>query len=273
MSDTSAHPPMPVIDVHAHIYPPKIADRAVQAVGDFYAIDMENLHGTAEALLEAKNAAPLTHFVVHSVATTPHAVTSINNFIADQCRAHPEFIGFAAMHQDFENPEDEIERAIGLGLRGVKLHPDTQRVNMDDPRLMRIYEIIEGRLPLIVHTGDYRYDYSHPRRLKSILRAFPNLVVDAAHFGGWSMPEIGYDFLHDERVFVDVSSSMAFLGERRTRELVEMWGADRVMFGSDFPMWSPVAEYETFASLGFSESEMEDMLWHNAERFLGMRIG
>lgn len=31
---------------------------------------------------------------------------------------------------------------------------------MDDPRLMRIYEIIEGRLPLIVHTGDYRYDYS-----------------------------------------------------------------------------------------------------------------
>ena len=52
---------------------------------------------------------------------------------------------------------------------------------MDDPRLMRIYGMIEGRLPLIVHTGDYRTDFSHPRRLKNILRTFPNLVVGAAH--------------------------------------------------------------------------------------------
>ena len=25
--------------------------------------------------------------------------------------------------------------------------------------------MIEGRLPIVIHTGDYRYDYSHPRRL------------------------------------------------------------------------------------------------------------
>lgn len=51
------------------------------------------------------------------------------------------------MHQDFEDMEGEIDRAIQLGLKGVKIHPDTQKVNMDDPRLMRLYEIIEGRLP------------------------------------------------------------------------------------------------------------------------------
>ena len=46
-----------------------------------------------------------------------------------------------AMHQDYPNPEAEIERAIGLGLRGMKLHPDTQKVKygrrIDS---MRIYE-------------------------------------------------------------------------------------------------------------------------------------
>ncbi len=161
-----------------------------------------------------------------------------------------------AMHQDLEDPEVEIERAIGLGLRGMKLHPDTQKVDMDDPRLMSVYEMIAGRLPLIVHTGDYRTDFSHPRRLKNILHTFPDLVVDAAHFGGWSIPEIGYDVLHDENVFIDVSSSLAFLGNRRTRELVSMWGADRVMFGSDFPMWDPAHEYDTFTSLGFSDGEL-----------------
>ena len=71
----------------------------------------------------------------------------INDFIAEQCRTHDNFVGFATMHQDFEEVEREIDRAIELGLKGVKIHPDTQKVNMDDPRLMRLYEIIEGRLP------------------------------------------------------------------------------------------------------------------------------
>ena len=262
---------MAVIDVHAHIYPEKIAERAVGAVGEFYLVDMYG-QGTAAHLLASKEQAPLTHFVVHSVATKPSAVASINDFIAEQCRLHPEFIGFMAMHQDLEDPATEIERAVGLGLRGMKLHPDTQKVNMDDPRLMRIYGMIEGRLPLIVHTGDYRTDFSHPRRLKNILRTFPNLVVDAAHFGGWSVPEIGYDVLHEENVLIDVSSSLAFLGNRRTRELVSLWGADRVMFGSDFPMWDPASEYDTFTSLGFSDGDLEKMLWKNAERFTGVRV-
>lgn len=262
---------MPVIDVHAHIYPEKIAERAVDAVGEFYLVDMYG-QGTAAHLLASQNQAPITHFVVHSVATKPSGVAAINNFIAEQCREHPEFIGFMAMHQDLESPETEIERAIDLGLKGMKLHPDTQKVNMDDPRLMAIYEMIEGRLPLIVHTGDYRTDFSHPRRLKNILHTFPNLVVDAAHFGGWSVPEIGYDFLHDENVLIDVSSSMAFLGPRRTRELVDMWGADRVMFGSDFPMWDPAREYDAFTSLGFSDDALEKMLWRNAERFIGSKV-
>ena len=50
----------------------------------------------------------------------------------------------------------------------MKLHPDTQKVNMDDDRLMRIYEPIEGRMPLVMHCGDYRTDFSHPRRMKRI---------------------------------------------------------------------------------------------------------
>lgn len=263
---------MNVIDCHCHIYPEKIAGRAVQSVGDFYLIHMDESEGTGEGLLAACADSPITHYVVHSVAVKASNVQHINNYIASQCAAHPEFIGFATMHQDFEDPEAEIERAISLGLRGLKLHPDTQMVNMDDPRLMRVYEIIEGRLPLIVHTGDYRYDYSHPRRLKNILRTFPNLVVDAAHYGGWSIPEQGYDYLHDENLFIDISSSMQFLGARRSRELIEMWGTERVLFGSDFPMWSPVDEYNTFMSLGFTDDECENMLWHNCERFLGFEV-
>lgn len=39
------------------------------------------------------------------------------------------------------------------------------------------------------------------------------------------------------------------------------------------PMWSPAAEYDQFVTAGFSEDELENMLWHNAERFAGVKVG
>lgn len=262
---------MTVVDAHVHVYPEKIALRAAESVGDFYQYPMFK-EGSIPAMLAAVEGSPITHHIIYSVATKPSNVESINDFIAAECKKHPNFVGFMAMHQDYPNPEDEIERAIGLGLRGMKLHPDTQKVNMDDDRLMRIYELIEGRMPLVMHCGDYRTDFSHPRRMKRILHEFPNLVVDAAHFGGWSVFDLAVEYLENENCFLDMSSSQKFLGRRRTRELCEIYGADRILFGSDFPMWDPSEELEMFESLDFPKADFEKMTWHNAERFVGMDI-
>ena len=117
---------MPIVDAHCHIYPEKIAARAVQSVGDFYSLEMDG-DGTADRLLEYMKQGGITHAIVHSVAVKPHNVTSINNFIIEQCRQHPEFIGFMTMHPDFDDPEAEIERCLGtqfdpaLGRRFIEL--------------------------------------------------------------------------------------------------------------------------------------------------------
>ena len=264
---------MAVVDCHCHIYPDKIAARASESVGEFYLVPMFERQATASRLLEICETSPITHHVVCSVAVKPATVEAINTFIADQCAEHPEFIGFATMHQDYEDPEREIERIINLGLKGVKLHPDTQKVNMDDPRLMRLYELMEGRLPLMVHCGDYRYPFSQPERLRNVLRTFPNLRVNAAHFGGWSVYDYAVEILENESCFFDMSSSQAWLGPRRTLELIKHYGTDRIMFGSDFPMWDPIDEFNKFTALGFTDDELENMLHHNCERFIGEKIG
>ena len=263
---------MDVLDCPCHVYPERIAERATAAVGAFYDIHMDVENGTTVGLLTACEGAPIKRFVIHSVATRADQVRSINDFVADECAAHPEFTGFMTLHQDLTDDElqTEIDHACERGLRGIKLHPDTQQVDMDDPRLMRVYEIAQARkLPMIIHTGDYRYDYSHPRRMKRILRDFPDLVVNAAHFGGWSIFDLAVEYLEDENCFMDMSSSMALIGRRRTRELTRLHGTDRIMFGSDFPMWSPTAELDEFVAAGFSDAELENLLRNNALRFLG----
>ena len=98
---------MDIFDFHAHIYPEKIASRAVEGVGGFYHIPM-HCDGLAETLIKNGKEGGISHFLVHSVATSPKHVTVINDFIADECKKHEEFYGFGTMHPEFENKEEEI---------------------------------------------------------------------------------------------------------------------------------------------------------------------
>ena len=104
---------MDIIDFHAHIYPEKIADRAVKSVGDFYNLEM-NGNGTAEKLLENCKKAGVTSCVVHSVAVTAARVEAINDYIASECEKHKEFFGFGTMHADFENKIEETKRFLDM---------------------------------------------------------------------------------------------------------------------------------------------------------------
>nr|MCR4870732.1 hypothetical protein [Atopobiaceae bacterium] len=72
---------MAVVDVHTHIYPDKIAQKATESVGIFYDIPMEAELGTVSRLIELREGSPITHNVVCSVAVKPATVTSINDFI------------------------------------------------------------------------------------------------------------------------------------------------------------------------------------------------
>lgn len=259
---------MKIYDFHAHIYPQKIAEKAVASVGDFYHIRMSEA-GTPERLLELGDENGITNFVVHSVATGAKQVQSVNDFIASEVSKHPDrFIGFGTMHADYEDKCAEIDRMQAIGLSGVKIHPDSQLFYVDDPRMFEIYDYIQGKLPILVHCGDYRYDFDSPQRVRRVLDNFPKLTFIAAHFGGWSVQDLALEYLLDTGCYLDCSSSMMYLGAKRSAELIRLYGAERFLFGSDYPMWHPGEELQRFRSLGLSEKETELMLYRNAERIL-----
>jgi predicted TIM-barrel fold metal-dependent hydrolase len=261
-----------IIDFHAHIYPEKIADKAAENVGKFYGLEMDH-GGSVKELLRSGKEGMVSHFVVQSVATKPQQVQSINDFIAQTCKnSGGSMIGLGTLHPDMENPQQEIERCMAIGLKGIKLHPDCQKFNMDDSRMLPIYKALEGKLPILVHCGDYRYDYSHPRRLANVLDTFPKLDVVAAHFGGWSVYDLAVEYLENRRCWLDTSSSLAFIGSRRGQELIRLYGADRMVFGTDFPMWGHKQELERFYALGLTEEENRRILYQNACEVLKMSI-
>lgn len=260
-----------IIDFHAHIYPDKIALKAAESIGRFYSIPMGH-SGTVDSLIESGKRAGIGRFVVQSVATSPKQVHSINDFISESVQAHPrQLVGLGTLHPGMEDPKSEIERIQALGLHGVKIHPDVQQFLLDDERMMSIYATLaEKKLPMLIHCGDYRYPYSHPERLARVLDRFPGLTVVAAHFGGWSLWDLAMEYLLSRRCYLDTSSSLAFLGSVRGREIVRAYGAERLVFGVDFPMWDHDEELERFMALGLSEEENQRILHDNALKILGL---
>ncbi len=261
-----------IIDAHCHIYPDKIAQKASDSTGNFYHIP-SLLDGKISTLLEHGEKAGFDHYIVQSVATTPKQVSSINNFIANSVsESGGKFTGLGTLHPDSEDIEADVNEILNLGLKGVKLHPDIQQFKIDDYRMLKIYELCEGRLPILIHTGDSRYDYSNPNRMVPIMDIYSDLTVIGAHFGGWSVWEEATKKLSNYKNFyVDCSSSFYAMTFEKARELIMAYGTKKVLFGTDYPMWKPEIEFEKFMQIDLTEQEREDILYNNAAKLFNIK--
>jgi predicted TIM-barrel fold metal-dependent hydrolase len=260
---------MHIIDIHTHIYPSKVARKATESVRDFYqlkgAVEMD---GTVEMLLSRGKEAGISRFVVLPVSNAPGRVRSINTFILEQTQRHEEFVGFGTLHADMQGLEDEAQWILENGLRGIKMHPDSQRFPIDDPRLYPVYDAIQEKCPVLLHMGDQRYNYSHPVRLRRILDTFPRLEVIAAHFGGYSMFHTARELLWDTDCVFDISSAMMFMEDGEAERYINYYGAERLAYGTDYPLWDPVEEVRRFQNLKLTGAQFDQIAHKTAQRVL-----
>ncbi|MBQ3461795.1 MAG: amidohydrolase, partial [Clostridia bacterium] len=117
---------MELIDFHTHIYPDKLAVKGSQSICDFYGLEY-HCTGSADVLLNEGKLAGISEFLLLPVAVKAAHVRSINDFTAKEVREHKEFHGLGSIHASMEDILSEVERIKALGLKGVKIHPDTQR--------------------------------------------------------------------------------------------------------------------------------------------------
>lgn len=256
-----------IIDAHTHIFPQKIAEKAVSSIGMFYDLKMREA-GTAESLLESGKKIGTERYLVCSTATKPAQVVSINDFIYEECRRHPEFVGFATLHPEMEDIGAEFDRILKRGYYGIKLHPDFQGFNIDDPCAMDIYRRAEGKLFILFHTGDPRYDFSAPSRLARVCDRFPDLHCIAAHFGGWERWKEAFEVYESPHIYMDTSSSLYTMGSEQVNRFLEKFGADHFFFGTDFPMWSHEAELKRLHDLKLPPEMEQAILYDNFARVI-----
>lgn len=263
-----------IIDVHTHLFPEKIAAKATQAVGDFYGIPMDNV-GTSENLKKDMRDYGISHCFIHSVATVPKQVRNINDFLIEVMQNdYCNYTAFGTLHVGMENMTDELDYMRANGIIGLKLHNDFQGFAVDDRRLDDVYEKCQAeKIPVMFHAGDKRYEYTNPRRFVNVAKRFPELIGIAAHFGGYSeWVDVDDDYCRDTNFWFDTSSSLSFMDKCEAHRIIKTRGDDKIMFGTDFPMWRGADEYLRLEELELGRETVEKILFKNAEAFLSLVI-
>jgi len=268
-----------VIDAHAHIYPHKIAETAVRAVEEFYSniendynVPFKSKTGVLDELLRLAEEANVVKIVVSSVATNKSQVVSINNFLASCAESENRLIPFATLSPDMSKGElkAELTRIKTLNLKGIKLHPDIQRFALDGEQAFKIFDELDGSLPVLAHTGDTRFNFSGPKQMVEAALNFKHLTFICAHFGGWSEWDDLDGYLKTPNTFFDTCSSFMFMKPETALKIFHTLGVERFMFGTDYPMWNYKMEWELIKNLDLTEDELDKILFKNADEFFSL---
>jgi uncharacterized protein len=262
-----------LIDFHTHIFPDKIASRAIQNLSERAGGAIPYYDGTIEGLLAFMQKNSIDKSVVLNIATNPTQMRSVNDFAASVNGG--SLVSFGSVHPDATDALDELDRIADLGLKGIKFHPDYQAFYGDDPKMWPIYEKA-AKLGLVVvfHAGVdiglYPPVYMTPRRLANALAPLQGAVVVAAHFGGYMMWEEAIECLAGKDVYFDTAYSAGSIPPGIVRRIIKEHGADRILFGSDLPWSDPVEEERLLETLQLTDDELQNIYYRNAQRILNI---
>ena len=265
---------MNVIDVHTHAFPDSLADRAIDALEAECPWKAER-PATVAGLLASMDRSGVGASVICAIATKPDQAEGILAW----CRAvrSDRIIPFPSVHPDTPRAADWIARAADEGFRGVKLHPMYQDFAIDEERMAPIYAACQAAgLVVAFHCGrDIAYppddDRAAPARTARVADRLGDLRILCTHMGGWRMWDEADDLLVGRaNVYFETSFSLAALGAGRASAMVRRHGADRVLFGSDWPWASQAGDLGLLAGLDLDDEERQAILADNATRLLGL---
>ena len=262
-----------LIDFHTHAFPKTIAEKALDKLSYLSGGLEPQSEGTVDSLKNQMEKDGVDISVVLSIATNSRQQTNVNNF-AKEINDEKSVFAFGSVHPDAENVFEELERIKDMGLKGVKIHPEYQEINVDDEKMKPIYKKISSLGLITVFHSGYDYGYAPPYHcmpdnLLAALKWFDSPVI-AAHWGGVSCGVEVIKKLCGKDVWFDLSFGYGNMPRAVAQEIVDKHTPERLLFASDMPWHRPSWEKKLIETLDISQSDKDKIYYKNALKLLGI---
>ncbi|MGW1279621.1 amidohydrolase family protein [Streptomyces tsukubensis] len=245
----------PVLDFHVRLVPgPGAGERLLSALDD---------SGLARAVVCAGGTMDLDRLSRQLVEGGHIESDADNDAVLDACEASdgrlvPFF--FANPHR----PPGTYRSRAGE-FRGLEISPAVHGIGLTDPR-------VDGLVGVAAEFGHPVYvvcldrDGSRVADLVALARRFPGVRFVLGHSGIGNIDLYALTLIRDEpNILLETSGGYTCVAAAALSRL----GAERVVFGSEFPLQHPSVELAKFRALRLSPDEWRQVAWDNAHRLLG----
>jgi len=261
---------------HAHVFPREL-----------------NPKGTVEKLLQLMDACDIARAVCFAPFPERHdpaafAVRNWNQWLAREIAGEERLLGFGTVNFTCTHPSPTVQMAemAILGLKGIKIHPAAQGVELLGKQAREVYAAAE-KLGLFVsfHTGLHwaRLRDHRPLLFDELNWDYPNLRFSMEHIGGYAFFREAMAVLSNgNNCYAGWTSiepgkggvpGIWSISNMELCAVVEMLGPERSIFGLDFPYKKKSeikAAIERFNALPISDEAKAGLFGGNLARVLGV---
>lgn len=260
-----------IVDAHCHVWPDHIARQVLAARPS----GLDPRHdGTIGGLLRSMDESGIDRALTLGIANMPKNVARTNEWIGSVDRSR--FTPFGTVHPALSD-EENLRHLKDNGIPGVKLHPLFQDLSLGDPRVVDLMRALASAgIVVITHAGaggdDTANQRGAPHLLRALTDAVPSLTLIACHYGGYHRLDVAESTVVGSRAILETSwpPTVGDLDRARIRALIARHGADRVVFGSDWPMTDPATEIAAIRALGLPDRDEAAILGNNLAAMLSL---
>jgi len=274
-----------IVDVHSHCH-------GMRHMGA-YGAERRRVYGDVwvdpdPELYDATMSGTVDVAIVFGIRAAAVGIDTPHEHVAEFCAAtRTPTIGFMALDLSDDDVIDRLHHGRELGLQGIKLYPTLANVDPRDPHHDRFYtEVAELGLPLLWHMGtspasQANLEVSQPGVIDHVARRHPDVVHIMAHMAHPWQREAMIVLRKQPNVYADVSGqwSRTLEGYMAMRRAIEWRVTDRLLFGSDYPIWTPTEGIDGLKTLAAHDwspfpnldpGAMEDIIHRDTLSLLGL---
>jgi predicted TIM-barrel fold metal-dependent hydrolase len=278
-----------IVDFHTHVVPSGIKERRADYAGRdacfslLYAEPKAKL-ATAEEVIASMDEHGIDKSVILNLGWVSHELcVETNDYILEAIARYPErLIGFCVIQPlAGDKALKELERCAQNGVKGIgEMRPDVQDFDLKDSSVMKpvIETAVKHNLIFLTHASEpvgHQYfgkGNITPEAIYPFILNFPDLKVVCAHWGGGLpfyalMPEVAEAL---GNVYFDTAATPFLYKPQIFKQIADIAGSDKILFGSDYPLLSPKRIIDQLESTGLSQEDKAKILGGNAQRLLSI---
>jgi uncharacterized protein len=275
-----------IIDSHVHTFAnDNIADKIITSFNVLYDIDFENPgNGTITNVLNNMELGGIDHTIMVNFAP-PKIIEDNNMWTLKTAKASEgRLIPLVSFHPEMEGSlVKHLDRYIKAGAKGIKMHPMAQGFDVKDERLMELYCMcIEYSFPILIHCGRVSNarlnEYSDFECILPLIEKFQRLPIVLAHMADGNVERVLETSKKYSNVYFDTSivitgypeimnvNEPSWLDDDQVVAVINEIGAEKVIFGSDFPWGSPIHDLKRVMNFKLTDQQKRLIFSENAKK-------